>query len=119
MLTFAAYTLFIGIFASITTSMEDFNQIQTPVMIFLFAGYFLAIYASVFQESVFLKAMSYIPFISGILAPVMYSLGEIGVIDLFISFISIILLVGTIFILYKYGLKVYKVGILNYSSSNL
>ncbi len=116
LLTFAAYTLFIGILASITTNMEDFNQIQTPVMIFLLAGYFLAIYASVFQGSVFLKTMSYIPFISGILAPVMYSLGEVGVIDLFIS---IILLVGTILILYKYGLKIYKVGILNYSSSNL
>ena len=28
-------------------------------------------------------------------------------------------IVGVIFLLYKYGLRVYKVGILNYSSSNL
>ena len=115
-LTFIVYTLFIGILASITTSMEDFNQIQTPVMIFLMAGYFLAIYSSMFQGSLFLRIMSYIPFISGILSPVMYALGEIAISDLFIS---IGLLIGTVFLLYKYGLKVYKVGILNYSSSNL
>ena len=69
-----------------------------------------------FQGSLFLRIMSYIPFISGILSPVMYALGEIAISDLFIS---IGLLIGTVFLLYKYGLKVYKVGILNYSSSNL
>lgn len=116
LLTFVAYTLFIGILASITTSMEDFNQIQTPVMVFLMAGYFLAIYAAMFQGSLFLRIMSYVPFISGILAPVMYALDEITVLDLFGS---ITILGATVYLLYKYGLKVYKVGILNYSSSNL
>ena len=33
--------------------------------------------------------------------------------------LSIILLIGTCGLLYKYGLKIYKAGILNYSSSNL
>jgi ABC-2 type transport system permease protein len=60
--------------------------------------------------------MSYIPFISGVLAPVMYMLGEITLLDIGIS---VAVLLGTIFLLYKYGLRVYKVGILNYSSSNL
>lgn len=115
-LTFIIYTLFIGILASITTSMEDFNQIQTPVMIFLFLGYFLAIYAAMFKGSLFLRIMSYMPFISGIVAPVMFALGELTTVDLLIS---IVVLAGAIFVLYKYGLKVYKVGILNYSSNNL
>lgn len=115
-LTVAAYTIFIGILASVTTSMEDFNQIQTPVMMFLMASYFLAIFASVYQGASFLKIMSYVPFISGILAPVMYCLGETGIISLIVS---ILLLCMIIFLLYKYGLKIYKVGILNYSSNNL
>jgi len=115
-LTVLAYTLFIGILASVTTSMEDFNQIQTPVMMFLMAGYFLAIYASIFQGSSFINAISYIPFISGILSPVLYILGEISLLSLWIS---IIILIITILLFYKYGLRIYKVGILNYSSSNL
>ena len=44
-LSFLAYSLFIGVLASMTTSMEDYNQIQTPVMIFLMLGYYLALYA--------------------------------------------------------------------------
>ena len=116
LLSFLAYSLFIGILASITTSMEDYNQIQTPVMIFLLLGYFMAIYGSLFQGSVFINIMAYVPFISGILAPVMYTLGELTIGGLLIA---IGLLVVVCFLLYKYGLKVYKVGILNYSSSNL
>ena len=116
LLSFLAYSLFIGILASITTSMEDYQQIQTPVMIFLMLGYFLALYASVFQGASFIKVMAFIPFISGILAPVMYTMGELSVLGLVIA---IVLLITTCALLYKFGMKVYKVGILNYSSSNL
>lgn len=116
LLSFFAYSLFIGVLASITTSMEDYNQIQTPVMVFLMLGYFLAIYASVYQGAIFTKIASYIPFISGILSPVMYTLGEINIIDLIIS---ILLLIITNFVLYKYGLRIYKDGVLNYTSNNL
>ena len=114
--SFFAYSLFIGVLASMTTNMEDYNQILTPVMIFLMIGYYLAIYASVYQGSLFIKIAAFIPFISGILAPVMYTIGEMSLLDLGIS---IILLIGTCGLLYKYGLKIYKAGILNYSSSNL
>ena len=114
--SFFAYSLFIGVLASMTTNMEDYNQILTPVMIFLMIGYYLAIYASVYQGALFIKIAAFIPFISGILAPVMYTLGEMSLLDLGIS---ILLLIGTCGLLYKYGLKIYKAGILNYSSSNL
>ncbi len=116
LLSFFAYSLFIGILASVTTSMEDYQQIQTPVMIFLMLGYYLAIYASVYQGATFIKFTSFIPFISGIVAPVMYSLGQITIVGLIIS---IVLLIITCYLLYKYGLKIYKEGILNYQSSNL
>lgn len=115
-LSFLAYSLFIGILASVTTSMEDYNQIQTPVMVFLMAGYFLAIYASVFQGSTFIRVFSYIPFISGILAPVMYTLGQISIWGLLLAIVNLLIVC---FLMYKYGMKVYKVGILNYSSSKL
>lgn len=116
LLSFFAYSLFIGILASVTTSMEDYQQIQTPVMIFLMLGYYLAIYASVYQGATFIRFASFIPFISGIVAPVMYSLGQISIIELIIS---IILLIITCYLFYKYGLKIYKEGILNYESSKL
>ena len=115
-LSFFAYSIFIGVLASITTNMEDYQQIQTPVMLFLTVGYYLAISASVFQGASFIKVAAFVPFISGILAPVLYSLGQMSLIELNIS---IILLGITCYLFYKYGLKIYKEGILNYQSSNL
>jgi ABC-2 type transport system permease protein len=116
LLSFFLYSVFIGVLASVTTSMEDYQQIQTPVMIFLMIGYYLAIYASVYQGASFITVAAYVPFISGILAPVMYSLGQMSIIGLIIS---ILLLAITCYLFYKYGLKIYKEGILNYQSSNL
>ena len=115
-LTFVAYSLLAGILASMTTNLEDFQQLQTPIVIISLVGYYLSMMASMFSGSIFIKIMSYIPFISSLLSPTLYVMGEIGLIDLIIS---IVLLLGTIYLLIKYGLRIYKVGILNYSQSGL
>ena len=116
LLTFVAYSLLAGILASMTTNLEDFQQLQTPIVIISLVGYYLSMMASMFSGSVFIKVMSYIPFISSLLSPTLYVMGEIGLIDLIIS---ILLLIGTIYLLVKYGLRIYKAGILNYSQSGL
>ena len=114
--TFVAYSLLAGILASITTNMEDFQQMQTPIVIISLVGYYLSMMAVMFDGSMFIRVVSYIPFISSLLAPALLALGQIGIIDIIIS---ITLTIITVFILYKYGLRIYKVGILNYSSSDL
>ena len=60
--------------------------------------------------------ISVLPFISCILAPVLFVLGQITVVHILIA---VVLLLLVIFVLLKYGLRIYKAGILNYSSSNL
>lgn len=115
-LTFVAYSLLAGILASMTTNLEDFQQLQTPIVIISLVGYYLSMMASMFSGSLFIKIMSYVPFISSLLSPTLYVMGEIGLIDLIIS---LLLLIGTIYVLIKYGLRIYKVGILNYSQSGL
>ena len=116
LLSFILYSLFTGVLASMTTSMEDYQQLQSPIMIFLMIGYYLAIMSTLYDGSSAIKVISFIPFISGILSPVLYTLGELTLLDLWIN-VGIMSI--TIVILYKYGMKVYKVGILNYSSSKL
>lgn len=115
-LTFVAYSLLAGVLASMTTTIEDFQQLQTPIMVISMVGYFLAVMSSGFTGSLFIKIFSYIPFISAILSPSLLMMGEIGITDIIVS---IVLVSITIFILVKYGLKIYKVGILNYSSKDL
>ena len=116
MLSFLAYSLLAGILASMTTNIEDFQQLQTPIVFILLAGYYLAIMAGMFQGSVFLKIAGYIPLISCLLAPTLYIMGEISILDILIA---IILLIGLLYLLIKYGMKVYKVGILNYSNEKV
>lgn len=115
-LTFIAYSLVAGILASMSTNAEDYQQVQVPIVIVLLLGYYLSIMAGMFKGSIFIKVLSLIPFISSILAPSLLVLGEIGIIEILIS---TALMLITIYLLVKYGLRIYKVGILNYSSSGI
>ena len=116
LLTFLAYSLLAGILASMTTNTEDFQQLQTPIMIISLVGYYLAMMAGVFDGALFIRILSYVPLISAILSPSLLVLGQISIIDVMIS---IMIVIATNFLLMKYGLRIYKVGILNYSSKNL
>ena len=114
--SFVLYAIVAGVLASMTTSMEDFQQLQTPIMLVIMAGYYLAIMASQFEGALFIKIMSYIPMISFMVSPALFMLGQIGIWELVIS--TLITIVCT-WVFFKYGLRIYKVGILNYSSSKL
>lgn len=115
-LTFIAYSLVAGILASMTTNTEDFQQVQTPIVLVSLVGYYLSMMAGIFKGAAFIKVLSFVPFISVILAPSLLVLGQISILDVIIG---IIILIFTNFILVKYGLRIYKVGILNYSSKDL
>lgn len=115
-ITFIAYSLLAGVLASMSTNIEDFQQLQTPIMILSLAGFYLSMLAGFFKGSLFIRIMSYIPFLSAILSPSLLVLNQVGIIDVIIS-IGIMVLV--LFLLLKYGIKIYKVGILNYSSKDL
>lgn len=115
-LNFVAYSLLAGILASMTTNTEDFQQLQTPIMLVNLLGYYLAIMAGTFKGSLLIKILGYMPFVSAILSPSLYVFGQFTIIDLLIA---IVLTAAVIFLLIRYGLRIYKVGILNYSSGNL
>ena len=80
------------------------------------AGYYLGIMASVFNGSLFIKIISYIPFLSALVAPTLFWLGQTTIWELWVS-VGILLV--TCILIFKYGIRVYKVGILNYSSQKL
>ncbi len=115
-LTFIGYSLVAGILASVTTNTEDFQQVQTPIILIVLLGYYLAMMAGAFKGSVIINVLGYVPFLSAILSPSLLVMGEFSIADVLLS---IGLMGVTIFLLIKYGLKVYKVGILNYSSNGL
>ena len=115
-LSFIAYAIVAGVLASMTTSIEDFQQLQTPIMLIIMVGYYLAIMAVQFDGSLFIEIASYIPMLSFLVSPVLFMLGQISIWQMLIA--TIIMALFTWFI-FRYGLRIYKVGILNYSSSKL
>ena len=116
LITLFAYSLLAGILASVTTNMEDFQQMQSPIIILSLASFYLSMASALFNGSLFIKIISYFPFISSILSPCLYLTGVLQLKDVIIS---IAIMIVVIYLLIKYGLKVYKNGILNYSGNNL
>ncbi len=114
--TLLGYSLLAGILASMTTNMEDFQQLQTPIFVVSLVGFYLAIMNTMFDGAIFIRVLSYVPFISAILSPSLLVTGVIGFKDIILS---ILLMIVVIYLLLKYGLKIYKEGILNYSSNKL
>ncbi|MCI8394369.1 MAG: ABC transporter permease [Bacilli bacterium] len=114
--SFLLYAILAGVLASMTTSIEDYQQLQTPLMIILLVGYYIAIMASQFDGAIFVKIVSYIPMLSFLVAPVIYMLGQTALWELGLS---TIISIGFCILFFYYGLRIYKVGILNYSSSKL
>lgn len=116
LITFFAYSLLAGVLASMTTNMEDYQQLQTPIMIVSMAAYYLSFMAATFDGSIIIKILGFVPFISALLAPALLVLGQFTILDMVIA---IVIMLVFIFLLYKYGMKIYKVGILNYSGTGL
>ena len=72
--------------------------------------------ASAFEGALFVKVMAYIPMLSFLIAPVIFLLGQISIFELALS----TLICGVVtYLLFHFGLRIYKVGILNYSSQDL
>ncbi len=116
LLSFFAYSFLAAVLASMSTNLEDYQQIQTPIMMFCLASFYLSLMSSLFEGSNFIKIVSYIPLISCLLSPTLLIAGQITIID---SIIAIIIQLLFIIIIYRYGIRIYKVGILNYSSDKI
>ena len=114
--TLVTYAILAGVLASMTTNIDDFQQLQTPIMLTISIGFYLSILASIFEGAKLIKFMSYLPLVSFMLSPSLYMLKQVSIISVLVS--ALLQIIFT-FLVYKYGLKVYKVGILNYSGDHL
>ena len=116
LVTLVTYAVLAAVLASMTTNVDDFQQLQTPLMLIVSIGFYLSIFAIIYNGSNFIKVMSYVPLVSLLISPALYMLGEASILSIVIS-----LIIQTVFlvIVFKKGMKVYKVGILNYSGEHL
>lgn len=115
-LSFFSYSFLAAVLASMSTNLEDYQQVQTPIMIVLLSSFYLSIMSSLFEGSVFIKILSYIPLVSCMLSPTLLIVDQVSIVD---SIISIIIMIIFIVVTYIYGIRIYRTGILNYSSDKI
>ena len=115
-ITFITYALLSGVLASMTTNIDDFQQLQMPLMMIISISFYLSLLAALFEGSFFIKIMSFVPLISFMVSPTLFILGQISFLSVIIS---VILECLFLIIVYHYGIKIYRVGILNYSGEHL
>ncbi len=109
--------LVIGAFvASLAVNQEDYQQIQTPVMMILMVGYFASIIAGSAQLDWLMTILNYIPFFSPMTIPGSFINGYI---DWTGVAISMGILIGVTVLIIALISPLYRASILNYDQSKL
>ncbi|MBQ4032299.1 MAG: ABC transporter permease [Bacilli bacterium] len=116
LITLVSYAVCAAVLASMTTNIDDFQQLQTPLMLIVSIGFYLSIFAIIYNGSHFIKIMSFVPLVSLLISPALYMLGEASILSVVIA---MLIQLAFLVLVFKKGMKVYKVGILNYSGEHL
>ena len=104
-----------GMLASFATKVEDAGKMGMPLIFGTIVLFVLAIRLQGKGDIMLTQVLSYVPFASTFFMPLRLLNGHASLIE---GLISIVILVVTILLVYKFGERVYKRNILNYSTDN-
>ena len=104
-----------GMLGSFATKVEDAGKMGTPLIFVTIILFFLAMSLQKKGDIMLTQVLSYIPLASTFFMPLRLLNGYVGLSQ---GLISIAILIVTIFLVYRFGEKVYKRNILNYSTDN-
>jgi len=107
----------IGAFvASLAVNQEDYQSIQTPVMMILLFSYMGGIIAGASQFKELLLVFAYVPFSAPLVIPVAFMSGYFGLVEASIGLV--ILLISTVLLMMVFT-PLYRASILSYDQSSL
>jgi ABC-2 type transport system permease protein len=110
------YLVIAALTAAISTTQEDYQTFQGPIMIMLVIGFYISIFASAAGGETLLRIASFIPFFAPMTAPVAFASGLLTPIEVILAlFILIGTTIGVIFLV----TPIYKVAILSYEQTKL
>lgn len=104
-----------GMLGSFATKVEDAGKMGTPLIFVTIILFFLAMSLQKKGDIMLTQVLSYIPLASTFFMPLRLLNGYAGLSQ---GLISIAILIVTIFLVYRFGERVYKRNILNYSTDN-
>ncbi len=110
------YLVIAALTAAISTTQEDYQTFQGPIMILLVIGFYISIFASAAGGDTLLRIASFIPFFAPMTAPVAFAAGILTPLEVILAlFILIITTIGVIVLV----TPIYKVAILSYEQTKL
>ena len=108
------YLMFSSMLASMAVTQEDYQQFQSPIMMTLLVGFYIALFSGYIDGALILKIATFIPFFTPIVAPVAFASGALTLVEAIIALVMMIaFLIGSFYVV----TPVYRVAILNYDQT--
>ncbi len=100
--------------ASISTTQEDYQQFQAPMIFLILGGYYMTIFLPILDADGLIRVFSYVPFFSTMVAPMAYIRGVTTLLE---SILSLIITIGFVFLFIYYIAPIYRIAILSYDET--
>lgn len=110
------YIILSAMLGSLVQKQEDAGKMATPIMLIIMFCYFISTSFVGSEPNLFIKILSYIPFLSTFFMPMRLIYENAS---LFQGMISLAILLVGIILMYIVAARVYKKNILNYSTNKL
>jgi ABC-2 type transport system permease protein len=110
------YLVIAALTAAISSTQEDYQTFQGPMMIMLVVGFYISIFASAAGGDTLLRITAFIPFFAPMTAPVAFASGLLTPLE--VSLALLILMITTVIVIFLVT-PIYKVAILSYEQTKL
>jgi ABC-2 type transport system permease protein len=110
------YLVIAALTAAISTTQEDYQTFQGPIMIMLVIGFYISIFASAAGGDTLLRIASFIPFFAPMTAPVAFAAGLLTPLEVILALLILIITTIGVIVLVT---PIYKVAILSYEQTKL
>lgn len=113
-LSLLSYMIVAATLGSLANKQEDASKVASPLMVTIIAAFMVAMIFMKRPANLFVKVASFIPYISVFFMPLRLIKADAGIME---AFISLIILLLSLYISYIISSKIYKKHILNYQES--
>ncbi|QFG00626.1 ABC transporter permease [Psychrobacillus glaciei] len=114
--TIMLYLIIGALLGSLVSKVEESSQAMMPAMMLGILGFYVLLSGMYSPDTLLIQVFSYIPFTSGMVMPL-----RIGATDIssFAPMLSMLVLVGTVVLMFLISLSFYKRSVLTYSSGGV
>ena len=115
-MTNITYSFIMAILSATAYEMEDFQKIISPLMITMVIGFYIGIFSIFVPDTLFSVVIAHIPLFSLFIAPALWVSGVLSWVNIAVI---VALQMALVYVLYRYGAKIYKQAILDYSGQGV